>query len=84
MLYRKRSDLGTNFADVANVTKYMRQLEEKDVAGAKTGFGCPDWLRTHEPYSVRVGGTWWSYNKFGPIGDLAGLVANLVEVGVVT
>lgn len=20
-----------------------------DVAGAKTGFGCPDWLRTHEP-----------------------------------
>jgi hypothetical protein len=39
------------------------------------------WLRTHEPYSVRLGGWWYSYNKFGPIGDLVGLVANLVEVG---
>jgi len=52
-----------------------------------TGFGPTDqtermqWLRTHEPYSVRLGGWWYSYNKFGPIGDLAGLVANLVEVG---
>ena len=39
------------------------------------------WLRTHEPYSVRLGGWWYSYNKFGPIGDLIGLVSNLVEVG---
>lgn len=52
-----------------------------------TGFGPTDqteraqWLRTHEPYSVRLGGWWYSYNKFGPIGDLVGLVANLVEVG---
>jgi hypothetical protein len=57
------------------------------VNDAITGYGPTDpnerlrWLRTHEPYSVRVGSTWWSYNKFGPIGDLAGLVANLVEVG---
>lgn len=52
-----------------------------------TGYGPTDpterqqWLRTHEPYSVRLGGWWYSYNKFGPIGDLMGLVANLVEVG---
>jgi hypothetical protein len=52
-----------------------------------TGYGPTDpterarWLRTHEPYSVRLGGSWYSYNKFGPIGDLVGLVANLVEVG---
>jgi hypothetical protein len=52
-----------------------------------TGFGPTDpteranWLRTHEPYSVRLGGWWYSYNKFGPIGDLIGVVANLAEVG---
>jgi hypothetical protein len=52
-----------------------------------TGYGPTDpteraaWLRTHEPYSVRLGGWWYSYNKFGPIGDLIGVVANLVEVG---
>jgi hypothetical protein len=52
-----------------------------------TGYGPTDqteraqWLRTHEPYSVRLGGWWYSYNKFGPIGDLVGVVANLVEVG---
>lgn len=52
-----------------------------------TGYGPTDpeerarWLRTHEPYSVRLGGSWYSYNKLGPIGDLIGLVANLVEVG---
>ena len=52
-----------------------------------TGYGPTDqteraqWLRTHEPYSVRLGGWWYSYNKFGPIGDLVGLVANLVDVG---
>jgi hypothetical protein len=52
-----------------------------------TGYGPTDpserarWLRTHEPYSVRLGGWWYSYNKFGPIGDLIGVTANLVEVG---
>jgi hypothetical protein len=52
-----------------------------------TGYGPTDpteraqWLRTHEPYSVRLGGWWYSYNKFGPVGDVMGLVANLVEVG---
>lgn len=52
-----------------------------------TGYGPTDpteraqWLRTHEPYSVRLGGWWYSYNKFGPIGDLVGLVSNLVDVG---
>jgi hypothetical protein len=52
-----------------------------------TGFGPTDqteraqWLRSHEPYSIRLGGWWYSYNKFGPIGDLIGLVSNLVEVG---
>jgi hypothetical protein len=54
---------------------------------AITGWGPTDpserarWLRTHEPYSVRVGGWWVSYNKFGPIGTLMGLISNLVEVG---
>ena len=53
-----------------------------------TGFGPTDetdraiWLRTHEPYSVRMGGWWVSYNKFGPIGDLFGLVANLFDADV--
>lgn len=52
-----------------------------------TGYGPTDpneraiWSRTHEPYSVRLGGWWYSYNKFGPIGDLIGLTSNLVEIG---
>lgn len=52
-----------------------------------TGFGPTDpteraiWLRSHQPYSVRLGNWWVSYDKFGPIGDLIGTIANLAEIG---
>jgi hypothetical protein len=93
---RMRADLlgknGAVAADTARarliaggaVSAYVANLAMNDTL---TGYGPTDpteraqWLRTHEPYSVRLGGWWYSYNKFGPIGDVVGLVSNLVEVG---
>lgn len=51
-----------------------------------TGFGPTDpkerdqWLATgHQPYSIRIGDYWYSFNRFGPLGVLLGLHANLAE-----
>lgn len=51
-----------------------------------TGYGPTDptdraiWLRTHEPYSIRLAGWWFSYARFGPVSDVVGMTANLVSV----
>lgn len=37
------------------------------------------WLLSHQPNSVRIGDHWTSYERFGYIGDLLGLAANLAE-----
>lgn len=93
---RMRADLLGKNGAVAQDTQIARMVAGGIVGGmvanwalndAITGYGPTDqteraiWLRTHEPYSVRLGGWWVSYNKFGPIGDLMGLVANLVDIG---
>jgi predicted kinase len=51
-----------------------------------TGFGPTDqkerdqWLATgHQPYSVRIGDYWYSFNRFGSIGTMLGLYSNLGE-----
>jgi hypothetical protein len=50
-----------------------------------TGYGPSDpkeralWMLTHQPYSLRIGDEWVSYNRFGPIGTLLGLHANVAE-----
>src|SRR5262249_45093127 len=48
-----------------------------------TGYGPTDakeraqWLATgHQPYSIRVGDEWLSFNRFGSIGTMLGLHAN--------
>jgi hypothetical protein len=38
------------------------------------------WLLTHQPYSVNIGGVWHSYNRFGPIGVILGLHANVADI----
>jgi hypothetical protein len=52
-----------------------------------TGFGPIDpkeknaWIATgHQQYSVKIGGTWYSFNRFGPIGTDLGLLANFAEI----
>lgn len=51
-----------------------------------TGFGPTDpkeraqWLTTgHQPYSIRIGDYWYSFNRFGSLGTMLGLYANLAE-----
>ncbi len=51
-----------------------------------TGYGPTDpkeraqWLATgHQPYSIRIGDYWYSFNRFGSIGTMLGLHANLAE-----
>jgi hypothetical protein len=93
---RMRADLTGKNGAVAQDTQIARLVAGGTISGMianwalndrVTGYGPTDetdraiWLRTHEPYSIRMGGWWVSYNKFGPIGDLFGLVANLVDVG---
>ena len=52
-----------------------------------TGYGPTDpterqqWLATgHQPYSIRVGNEWLSFNRFGSLGTMLGLYSNLAEV----
>lgn len=52
-----------------------------------TGFGPTDpkdralWLASgHQPYSIRIGDYWMSFNRFGSIGTMLGLYSNLGEV----
>jgi hypothetical protein len=51
-----------------------------------TGFGPTDqkerqqWYATgHQPYSIRIGDNWYSFNRFGSIGTMLGLYANIGE-----
>jgi hypothetical protein len=52
-----------------------------------TGFGPTDpkeraqWTATgHQPYSIRIGDYWYSFNRFGSLGTMLGLYSNLAEV----
>ena len=52
-----------------------------------TGYGPTDqkeraqWLATgHQPYSVRIGDEWISFNRFGSLGTMLGLYSNLAEI----
>ncbi len=51
-----------------------------------TGFGPTDpkeraeWMAAgHQPYSIRIGDEWLSFNRFGSLGTMLGLYANLAE-----
>lgn len=48
-----------------------------------TGFGPSNpnernlWRQTHQPYSVRIGDTWYSYSRLEPLGSILGLSADM-------
>lgn len=39
-----------------------------------------EWLETHQPYSVKVGGKWISYNRLDPIGALLGMASDFSDM----
>jgi hypothetical protein len=55
--------------------------------GRITGNGPSDprersaWLETHQPYSIRIGDQWVSYQRFDPVSTLFGVAADFAEVG---
>jgi len=56
-------------------------------AGLVTG-GAPDdpreralWMRTRQPYSIRVGDRWYSYGRLEPLGMIFGISADMMQLG---
>jgi hypothetical protein len=39
-----------------------------------------EWLETHQPYSIKIGGTWYSFNRIDPIGALLGMAADFTDM----
>lgn len=59
------------------------------LSGQVTGGGPPDperrkaWMAggAHQPYSIKVGDTWYSYRRIEPFSTMIGTVADFVELG---
>lgn len=57
-------------------------------SGMLTGAGPTDpharalWLTTHQPYSIRIGDTWASYNRMDAVGPLLGIVGSVFDHSV--
>jgi len=55
----------------------------RTMSGDLTGRGPSDpqlrkeWLATHQPYSIKIGGNWYSYAKVEPLSIPLGLMADL-------
>lgn len=77
----------TAMARVIGGSVVMAYAANLALNGRITGDGPTDpeerklWMLTNQPNSVRVGDNWVSYSRFGPIGDLLGVAANLTAVG---
>ena len=39
-----------------------------------------EWLETHQPYSIKVGDTWYSYNRLDPLGALLGMASDFADI----
>jgi len=39
-----------------------------------------EWLETHQPYSIKVGGTWHAFNRLDPLGSLLGMAADFADI----
>jgi hypothetical protein len=54
--------------------------------GRITGFGPREparrkaWLEDHQPYSVRVGDSWYSYARLEPVASVVGIAADMAEI----
>lgn len=68
---------------VATGTMVMGVAMDMADSGTITGGGPRDpgerqaWLETHEPYSIKVGGKWYSYNRLDPLGMTFGFAADM-------
>jgi len=38
------------------------------------------WLENHQPWSIRIGGYWYQYDRFDPLGQIIGSVAKASEI----
>lgn len=67
-------------------TSIMASIAAAYQAGGVTGAGPKaaalrdKWLEQNQPWSIKVGSQWYSYNKIEPLGSLMGLGARLSEV----
>jgi hypothetical protein len=65
---------------------FMGYVGSLAMEGTVTGSGPADkrlrqvWLQDHQPYSVKVGGTWVGYNRLDPAGWLMVFSADLAEL----
>lgn len=75
-------------AKAATGTGIMLMTADYADKGLITGYGPDDpgnpdiretWLRTHQPWSVKVGDHWYSYNRMDPLGMTLGIGATLNE-----
>lgn len=74
-------------AEVALGTGLSALTMSMALAGHISGNGDPDPNKRRvqsaagwQPYSVKVNGTWYSYQRFQPVGTLLGLAADMAEV----
>src|SRR5208282_95954 len=40
------------------------------------------WLKSHKPYSIRIGSEWYSYQRIGPAGPYLGMIADVTDAKV--
>lgn len=79
-----RADLA--ITRMAMGTTMMLAMADQVWQGNVTGHGPTDpdlrsvWLRTNQPYSVKVGDTWYSYNRSDPFGMFLGAAASYAEL----
>lgn len=78
-----RADAIARFTTGASLSAYAISLAED---GLITGSGPSDpemkklWSEDHEAYSIKVGGKWYSYQRFDPAGAHLGLIADAAEL----
>lgn len=79
-----RGDLAA--ARIAMGTMLMMTAADMAMSGVLTGGGPTDpglqetWRRTQQPYSVKVGDTWYSYNRGDPFGMMLGIAADYAAI----
>ncbi|MDZ4254239.1 MAG: hypothetical protein U1A72_16855, partial [Sulfuritalea sp.] len=73
-------------ARIAMGSTVALRVADLALSGEVTGSGPTEpalretWRRSHPPYSVRVGDTWYSYNRSDPFGMLAGIAADYAAI----
>lgn len=81
-----RDELSSEMAKVAWGSLVGTAVVSYVMEGKVTGGGPRDktereaWLRSHQPYSVKIGDQWFSYGRLEPLGTVLGLSADFGEL----